>query len=177
MKKSIVLIALVAMATQATVQADEWIQLSLTPDIALQSKDTTIRGLSLNIWGENPQHGVALGFINGSTGESSGFSWGLCNYAESYTGVQWSFLNMSKISFNGWQSGCVNYSQGTFTGFQSGFLNYAQDFKGLQWGFVNYAESLDGVQIGFANVAMNNGWWDEFPDKFAKVFPFFNWSF
>ena len=45
-------------------------------------------------------------------------------------------------------------------------------------GLVNYAETLDnGVQIGLANIAMNNGWFDEFPNKLAKGFPFVNWSF
>jgi hypothetical protein len=180
MKKSLVLIAMVAMATQikAADGGEQFLQLSLTPEIALHSKDTTIKGLSLNIWGENPQHGVALGFVHGSTGESSGFSWGLVNYTESYTGVQWSFFNYSTGDFSGWQAAAVNYSGGTFVGFQSGWVNYAKDLKGLQMGFVNYAETLNhGVQIGFANIAMNNGWFDEFPDKLAKGFPFVNWSF
>jgi len=187
MKKSIILIAMVALATQlkaedaaaASTASGEtaFLQLSLTPDIALQSRDTTIRGISLNIWGENPQYSFTLGFINGSTGESSGFSWGLANYSESYTGVQWSFVNFSTGDFVGWQSAAVNYSSGTFVGLQSGFVNYAKDMKGLQWGAVNYAEKLDGVQIGFANIAINNGWFDEFPNKLAKGFPFVNWSF
>jgi len=74
-EKLIMLSALVIGA--AGVRADESaFQASLTPDIAVHSKTTEISGLSLNIWGENPQHGVALGFVNGSTGESSGFSWG-----------------------------------------------------------------------------------------------------
>lgn len=179
---------MVAMATQlkaadaaeatTTDSGDAFLQLSLTPDIALQSKDTTIRGVSLNIWGNNPQHSFTLGFINGSTGESSGFSVGLVNYSESYTGVQWSFFNYCTGDFKGWQDGAVNYCGGSFTGFQSGWLNYSKEFKGLQLGLVNYAETLDkGVQIGFVNIAMNNGWFDEFPDKLAKVFPFVNWSF
>jgi hypothetical protein len=166
MKKTLILIAMVAMATQikAADGGEQFLQLSLTPDIALHSKDTTIKGISLNIWGENPQHSFTLGIVNGSTGESSGFSWAFAaNYAESYTGVQWAFVNISKTSFKGWQSGAVNYSTGTFTGLQTGFLNYA--------------ENLHGVQLGFANIAMNNGWFDEFPNKLAKGFPFLNWSF
>jgi hypothetical protein len=62
-------------------------------------------------------------------------------------------------------------------GFQSGWVNYAKNMNGLQWGLVNYTDNLNGVQIGFANIAMNNGWFDEFPNKLAKVFPFVNWSF
>ena len=164
MKKILVITALVISA--AGLQADEshGFQASLTPDIAIYSKTAEIRGLSLNIWGENPQHGVALGFVNGSTGDSSGFSWAFFyNYADTYTGVEWSLVNYSKTSFTGWQAGLVNYSEG--------------HFKGLQWGFVNYAENLDGVQIGLANIAMNNGWFNDFPDKLATGFPFVNWSF
>lgn len=167
------------MATQVkAADGEPFLQLSLTPDVALHSRDTTIRGVSLGIWGENPQHGLTLGIVNGSTGESSGFSWAFgVNYADSYTGVQWAFVNVSKTSFDGWQSAAVNYSEGRFTGLQSGFVNYAQEFKGLQLGAVNYAENLEGVQIGFLNIAVNNGWFDEFPDKLATAFPFVNWSF
>lgn len=153
-------------------------QASLTPDIAIHPKTTQINGFAINIWGENPQHALNLGIINGSTGDSMGFSWGLANYAESYTGVAWAFVNISDKSFVGWQAGAVNYSKGTFFGFQSGFVNIAQEFKGLQWGAINYAENLNqGVQIGFINVAMNNPWFEEFPQKLAPGFPFVNWSF
>jgi hypothetical protein len=163
MKKLIILSALVA-CTSGLKAEESAFQASLTPDIAIYSKTTEISGLSLNIWGENPQHGVALGFVNGSTGDSSGFSWAFFyNYADTYTGVEWSMVNYSKTSFTGWQAGMVNYSEGKF--------------NGLQMGIVNYAENLHGVQIGLANIAMNNGWFNELPDKLATGFPFFNWSF
>jgi hypothetical protein len=164
MKKIIVIAALAISAAGLQAEDAPFFQASLTPDIAIHSKTTEIRGISLDVWGENPQHSFNLGFVNGSTGESSGFSWAFfVNYADSYTGVQWSMVNISKTSFLGWQAGLVNYSAGKFTG--------------LQWGFVNYAENLHGVQIGLANIAMNNGWFDQFPDKLAKGFPFVNWSF
>lgn len=191
MKKALIVTAIILAAI--VVQADETatnsgsasslsdskgLQLSLTPDIALHPKTTPIRGVSLNIWGENPQHSLTLGIVNGSTGESSGFSWAWgINYADSYKGVQWALVNVSKTSFVGWQAAALNYSQGTFTGLQTGFVNYGQEFKGLQCGAVNYAENLKGVQIGFLNVAKNNGWFKDFPDKLATVFPFVNWSF
>jgi hypothetical protein len=162
MKKPLIIAALAFSA--AGLKAEEtFFQASLTPDLAVQPRTTEIRGLSLNIWGENPQHGIALGFINGSSGDSSGFSWGLVNYADSYTGVQWAIANASKSSFVGWQAGLINYSQGSF--------------NGLQLGLVNYAEDLHGVQIGLANIAENNQWFNEFPDKLATVFPIVNWSF
>lgn len=178
MKKILAIAILVTGA--AGLKADETpvFQASLTPDIAIYSKTTEIHGLSLNIWGENPQQGVALGFVNGSSGDSSGFTWGLVNYSDSYTGVSWGLVNVSKTSFVGWQSGWVNVAQGEFTGFQSGWLvNYAKEFHGLQLGLVNYAENLHGVQIGLANIAMNNSWFTDFPDQLATGFPIVNWSF
>jgi hypothetical protein len=176
MKKTFILATLLVGA--ASLQAEDTaIQLSLTPDVALFSKTTTVRGLSLNIWGENPQWSLTLGFVNGSTGDSGGFSWGLVNYDESYQGVQWGWANYSRESFIGWQRGFVDVSQGTFEGFQSGAVNVSEDTTGLQLGVVNYAQQLKGVQVGFINVAENNPWFTEFPDKLATGFPILNWSF
>ncbi|MGH7951331.1 MAG: LA_2272 family surface repeat-containing protein [Limisphaerales bacterium] len=167
-------------------------QASLTPAIAIHPRTTEINGLALNIWGENPQHSFNLGIVNGSTGDSSGFSVGVVNYDDSYVGVQWGVVNCSKESFsgwqwglvndangifNGWQEGVVNISKGTFTGWQDGWVNVSEEVHGLQTGIVNYAEDLNGVQIGLANIAVNNGWFDDFPDQLAKGFPLVNWSF
>lgn len=163
--------------TSPNIGRTEAIQLSLTPDIALFPRDTTVRGVSLNIWGENQQYSLTLGFVNGSVGDSAGFSWGLVNYDESYHGVQWGLVNVSKNEFVGWQRGIVNFDQGTFVGFQDGFLNIADEARGFQLGLVNYAQQLRGLQIGLVNVAMNNPWFNEFPDKLATGFPIVNWSF
>lgn len=177
MKKIITISACVACVACARAGDNPFFQASLTPDIAVQPKTTEIDGICLSIWGENPQHAFAFGFVNGSTGDSVGFTWGLVNYAESYTGVAWSWVNISTQKFVGWQSGLVNISQGEFVGFQSAAINVADSFEGLQWGFVNYAKDLRGVQIGFANIAMNNPWFKEFPSKLATGFPIVNWSF
>jgi hypothetical protein len=182
--KKLLVIAVLTIGT-AALQADEThgFQASLTPDVAIYPKTAEIRGLSLSIWGENPQQGVALGFVNGSTGDSSGFTWGIYNYADSYTGVSWGLANYSKTSFVGWQGGVLfcpclaNVSKEKFVGFQEAVVNYAEDFHGLQLGLVNYAENLHGVQIGLANIAINNPWFDDFPDKLATGFPIVNWSF
>lgn len=176
MKKLIILSAL--LAGTAGLKADESaFQASLTPDIAIHPRTTRINGFSLNIWGENPQSSLNLGFINGSTGVSQGLAWGLVNYADSYTGVAWGIANISRENFLGWQCGAINYSQGAFTGLQNGFINVASKFQGLQLSLVNYSETLNGVQIGLVNVAVNNPWFDEFPDKLATAFPIVNWSF
>lgn len=159
------------------VLADTPIQLSLTPDIALFPRDTTVNGLTLNIWGQNPQGALALGFVNGSTGNSAGLSIGLINYAQSYSGVQWGAINISTENFIGWQHGWINVAQGTFSGFQLAFVNVAEDATGFQLGAVNYAQNLRGLQIGVINIAMNNAMFDRFPDQLATGFPILNWSF
>lgn len=153
------------------------IQLSLTPDVALYPRTATIDGVSLNIWGENPQHGFTLGLVNGSTGDSAGFSCGIVNYDESYRGVQWGVVNYSQEEFVGWQRGVVNISKGQFTGYQEGVVNVSDQTKGFQLGLVNYSGELDGLQIGLVNLAFNNPWFNEFPDKLAPGFPILNWSF
>jgi hypothetical protein len=173
--KKLILSALVI--GTVSVRAEEIFQASLTPDIAIHSKITQINGLALSIWGENPQSALALGLINGSTGDSGGMSWSLVNYADSYTGIAWGVVNISRTSFVGWQDGTVNYAEGHFLGLQMGALNVTEEMNGLQIGVVNYAEHLHGVQLGFLNVAMNNPWFNEMPDKLATGFPFLNWSF
>ena len=162
MKRIILTLILAAVVMGVQAQDSKFLQLSLTPGVALQSEDTVIKGISLNIWGENPQKAFAFGFVNGSSGDSAGFSWGLVNYAETYKGVQFGFVNTASELFVGWQNG---------------FVNVAKEAHGLQWGAVNYAETMKGVQIGFLNIITTNPWFDEFPSKLAKGFVFVNWSF
>jgi hypothetical protein len=176
MKTKLLIVALMAAAATA-LQADTPIQLSLTPEIALYPKTTTVGGLSLNIWGENPQTSLNLGFVNGSTGSSGGLSIGIVNYAESYEGVQWGAINISTENFLGWQHGFVNVAEGTFNGFQLAFVNVGENTTGFQLGAINYAQELHGLQIGFLNLAMNNAVFAELPDKLAPAFPIVNWSF
>jgi len=162
MKKVLFAVLICLVATSAYAETKPF-QLSLVPDVAIHSKDTRIEGVTLNIWGENPQSALALGFVNGSTGDSAGFSWGLCNYAENYTGVEWSWVNYASGNFKGWQSGLVNYA-GTLTGLQLGCVNYAETAK-------------SGVQIGFINVIPKNEWFKAFPNQLAKGMIFVNWRF
>src|SRR5580704_2499763 len=125
MKTKLTLILLVLGA--ANLHADTPIQLSLTPDIALFSKDTTVHGFALNVWGQNPQVSLNLGLVNGSTGDSGGLSWGIVNYAESYEGVQLGWVNVSTEHFVGLQDGYINISQGTFKGLQYGVVNVSEE--------------------------------------------------
>ena len=168
------------------VMASEPVQLSLTPDFAIYDRTTRIDGLSLSIWGENPQSALAIGLVNGSTGESAGLSIGLVNYAATYTGLQWSFVNFTEGDFTGWQGGpffgllvsAVNYTEGTMTGLQCGLVNYAGKLNGLQVGFVNYAETpKSGVQVGIVNIMPENEWFSKLPDELAPAMVLVNWHF
>ncbi|MDA3926597.1 MAG: hypothetical protein PF904_18065 [Kiritimatiellae bacterium] len=173
------LLVLTGVASINCVMASQPIQLSLTPEIALYDRSEQIEGLALSIWGENPQTALALGFVNGSTGQSAGLSLSfILNYAEDYKGVQWAAINYTKGDFLGWQSAFVNYTGGTMKGLQTGWVNYAGKLTGLQFGFVNYAESAEtGVQIGVVNLIPSNAWFSELPDQLAPGMIFVNWGF
>lgn len=183
MKKIILLLTLAASVATLKAADAPFFQASLSPDHAIYGQTTQINGICLSIWGENPQSAFALGFVNGSSGESQGFTWGIYNYADSYTGVSWGLANYSRTSFVGWQGGIfffpclVNISKGNFIGFQEAVVNCAQEFHGFQLGLVNYAQELRGVQIGIVNIARNNSWFHDFPDQLATGFPIVNWSF
>ena len=164
-------------ATVVSVSAGEsFFQASLTPEIAIHSRDTTIKGITLNIWGENPQTAFAWGLVNGSTGDSGGLSMSFLNYAENYKGVHWGLVNSSSGMFTGWQNGFLNLAN-EFSGVQSGSVNIAKKVKGVQFGVVNYTEELNGIQIGFASIVKSNPWFTEVPNKLAKGMVFVNWSF
>ncbi|MCW8893966.1 MAG: hypothetical protein OQL18_11715, partial [Deltaproteobacteria bacterium] len=139
MKKLLFVIILCSFATGALAETKGF-QLSLMPDIAIQPRTTQIEGIILGLWNENPQNALALGFVNGSTGDSSGLSLSLiANYSESYKGAQLAYL--------------VNYAKGELKGLQWAAFNYAARLHGLQLGFINYAEASDkGVQIGLFNI-------------------------
>jgi hypothetical protein len=161
--KKLLLVVLVLMIASTAFAESKGFQASLVPDVAIHSRDTHIKGFTLNIWGENPQSAFALGFVNGSTGDSVGFTWGLFNYAQTYTGVALA---------------PANYASGHFTGLQSGFFNFAGTLTGLQFGTVNVAKSAQsGIQIGLVNIIQDNQWFTGFPQQLAKGMVFVNWRF
>lgn len=165
MKKllTVVFIFMACVAVSCAYAEDKPFQASLTPGIAIYPQNTRINGLTLNIWGENPQSALAIGFVNGSSGASKGLSLGLVNYAENYTGVEW---------------GTVNYATGNFKGWQHGVVNYAGKLTGLQLGLINYAETAEsGLQIGLVNIISQNRWFSELPNEFAKGMILVNWRF
>ena len=177
MKKLLTLLSIFALAH--SVHADYGFQASLTPDIAIVPQGSTIRGVALNVWGENQVNGFDLGFVNGLVGDSSGFSWSFIgSYADDYTGVLWGgFFAVSHGEVIGWQSAAVNINQGSLKGLQSGLVNIGENVRGVQLGLVNYTKQMYGVQIGLANIIESNAWFDDFPTDLAKGFPIVNWSF
>jgi hypothetical protein len=179
--KKVFLIAcmMIMMISTETMAGSKPIQLSLTPDIALFDRGTTIEGLALSLWGENPQTALALGIVNGSTGSSAGFSWGfLLNYADSYKGIQWAPVNYTKANCLGWQAGIVDYTEGSVKGLQTGLVNYAGHLTGIQLGLLNYAASATtGVQIGLINLIPQNRWFKNLPNELAPGMVFVNWRF
>lgn len=183
MKKMIVALLAATAASLSTQAETAGFQLSFTPDIALQERDTEIRGVSIGVWNENPGAQWQIGFVNGSTGDSKGFAWlpylTFYNYAENFAGVHWGWVNNTSGKFVGWQSGAVNIAQEEFVGFQSAWVNYTAKMHGVQLGIVNYAKTVEdwAFQVGLVNIIEDNPWFSNFPGELAQGFVLVNWSF
>ena len=188
MNKVLVFSCLTAFLVVADAMAEgEAFQASLTPDCAIHDRSTRIEGLTLSIWGENPQAALSIGLVNGATGESSGLSLGILNYAESYAGAQWAVANFTEGNCSGWQGGpcigllgsIVNYTGGHMRGLQTGVVNLSGQLSGLQLGLINYTQLADeGVQVGLVNIiAQNNGWFTNWPNEVAPGMVLVNWRF
>ena len=178
MKKRSIVFAGLLIAGGALAQTKPF-NASLTPDYSVYGRDVRIEGLTLSIWGENPQTSLALGIVNGTSGNSAGLSWAfILNYADHYKGVQWAPINYTAGDVLGWQGGLVNYTGGVMKGLQTGWVNYAGKLTGLQFGFVNYAETAEtGVQIGLVNLIPSNEWFTGLPNELAPGMIFVNWRF
>lgn len=162
MLRKLILVMILSLLASGAWAETRGFQLSATPDVAIHPKTTQIEGITIGLWSENPQNAFAWGFVNGSTGNSSGLSLGLVNYAQNYRGAQLSF---------------VNYNKGEFKGLQWGAFNYAGKLHGLQLGFVNYAGAADkGLQVGLINIMnQTQNWFTGFPDEVAPGMVFVNW--
>ena len=158
----------------------EAFNLSITPDVAVYNRNVTIEGVTLSIWGENPQKSLALGIVNGSTGNSAGLDWGfILNYADNYKGVKWGLVNYTKRDALGWDAGFVNYTSGTVRGLYTGVVNYVDRLKGIEFGLINYVDKSDaGFQIGIINIIGNNNtWFSDLPNSLAPGMILVNWRF
>lgn len=165
MKKWVLVVFCCFFATGAFAETRNF-NLSVTPDLAIHSRDTRIAGFSLGIWSENPQDAFTLGIVNGSTGTSSGLSLGLlANYSQNYKGAQLAFI--------------ANYASGNVTGLQWSAFNYATNLHGLQLGFINFADTCDkGVQVGLINIMnQTKQWFTHLPNEVAPGMVLINWRF
>lgn len=178
MNMILTILAGITIATGA-IAGSKPLQIAITPEMALFDRTERIEGLSLSIWGENPQSALALGVVNGSTGRSSGLSGALIlNYADDYKGIQWAPINYARGDVLGWQAGFVNYTGGRMKGLQTGAVNCATRLTGLQIGLLNYAETAEtGVQVGLLNLLPQNEWLTGLPNELAPGMVFVNWRF
>ena len=180
--KRLLIVALIAVTAAGAYAETAGFQLSLVPDIAIQDRDTTIKGVSIGVWNENPGSQWQIGVVNGATGDSVGLQgpiiWTLLNYAENHTGVQCGLVNYTAGNFTGLQWGAVNYANAV-TGVQWGAVNIAKAVDGgFQWGVVNYAETANNLfQLGLVNIIADNPWFSNFPGELAQGFVFVNWTF
>ncbi len=132
--------------TSSVFAAQKAFQASLTPDVAILDKTERIEGLTLSIWGCNPQTSIALGLINGTSGDSKGVSIGFANYGQMYRGIQ------------------------------LGFANADDELKGLQLGVINSTKKTSsGIQLGLLNFIKENRWFSNFPNELAPFMLFVNW--
>lgn len=137
MKIIFLIAAFLAAIADVRAQETKPIQFSLVPDVSLHPRTTRIRGLALDFYGENPQHGRDLGVINDSIGVRKGITWGdarqPCRLADflRQRGVRTGQRREDK--FVGWQDGIVNDVQCTFTGLQTGWFNVAGIFTACNW--------------------------------------------
>jgi hypothetical protein len=166
--KKFAIIVLSCVAATGVMAETAGFQLSLIPDVAIQERDTTIKGVSIGVWNENPGSQWQIGFVNGMTGESYGvqgpFFWTIFNYAEDFTGAQLGLVNYVSKELTGAQLGAVNVVKAVDGGFQLGFVNYTETAKNL-------------LQIGFVNIIEDNEWFSDFPSDLAKGFVIVNWTF
>jgi hypothetical protein len=145
--KILIICVIASTITSSAFAATKAFQASLAPGIAIHDRNQNIEGVTLSIWGENPQTSLALGIINGTAGNSAGVSFGFVNYGEAYKGVQFGFINADK-ELHGAQLGFLNISEGNKTGFQFGLLNI---------------------------IKTNKKWFSNFPNEIAPFMLFINW--
>lgn len=126
-------------------------------DLGLGSTADEITGVQLDFIyssAKNNVAGVQWAWIYAFTPEFKGWQSAIFSHSHEFVGLQSSFVNYNEQTFTGVQWGFLNVAN-SFEGAQAGFVNYAKDVTGLQLGFVNYAEHIYGIQIGLANIARN----------------------
>jgi len=145
--KTLILCVIACVITSTAFAGSKAFQASVAPGIAIHDRHQKIEGLTLSLWGENPQASLALGIINGTEGNSAGLSLGFLNYGDTYKGVQLGLINIDD-KLHGAQFGFLNVAKATKTGFQFGLINIIPE---------------------------NKKWFSNFPYEIAPFMLFINW--
>ena len=150
------------------------------PDMQIEPVTEDIRGLRLNVYGENRNMtGCDLGFGHRVTGDFTGAQIGLfTRVGGDGKGARLAFVNLTDTSgrhFTGAHVGAANVGESLeIRGAQVGVFNCAKHVHGAQVGFVNITNTLKGVQIGLWNQVSSRSW-DFKP--LPRVFPIINLGF
>jgi hypothetical protein len=127
------------------------LQLALVPTVQLVPQDQSIRGLRLNIYGDNQNmSGVDIGLMHETKDRFSGVGFGLLNIAHGET---------RGLQFSGIYSG----ADGRMSGLQVGMVNRSANIHGLQIGLANFADDMTGIQIGLWNEIKSKEQWQIVP--------------
>ena len=170
-----------AQATEESVQLSLW-----APNIQLRPAESDIRGLRLDIYGQNHNiTGADLGIVGITTGDMNGFShqWIYDRIDGEAYGVAMSLILHVSGDSCGVEGGCGAFFEKDFTGICGGvYSNVAGAMTGLQMGFVNNCNELHGVQFGLVNMATSGrglqlGFVNIFDEGIAPVLPFINFHF
>jgi len=137
-----------AAPTQETLKP---IQFALVPTIQLVPEDQSVRGLRLNIYGDNQSvSGVDIGLLHETKVKFSGVGFGLLNIVHG---------EARGLQFSGIYSGADD----RMSGLQVGIVNRSANIHGLQIGLANFADDMTGIQIGLWNEIKSKEQWQVVP--------------
>jgi hypothetical protein len=173
MKKLLLAIVTLLLATPGVVLADGPVNLALVPSIQIVGETQSVTVFRLGLWSRNANMtGFDWGIVGQNTGSFTGLQWQAAGLVDGdFTGWQNSWLaSVTKGNMQGLQVGAYTHSGMGSTGVQFGIFNTSDDFSGLQVGLVNITQVMrSGLQIGLINIIKSK--------EKLKLFPIVNWSF
>jgi len=127
------------------------IQFALVPTVQLVPQDQSVRGLRLNIYGDNQNmSGVDIGLMHETKDRFSGVGFGLLNIVHGQA---------RGLQFSGIYSGADD----RMSGLQVGIVNRSNNIHGIQIGLANFADDMTGIQIGLWNEIKSKENWTVVP--------------
>jgi hypothetical protein len=177
--KKIILITLSLAGLITTARAEKPFNAAFwAPDMQIEPVSEDIRGLRLNVYGENHNMtGCDLGFGHRVTGNFTGAQIGLfTRLGGEGKGARLALINITDPSgrrFTGAHVGAANVGESLeIKGAQVGVFNLAKHVHGAQVGLVNITDTLKGVQVGLWNQVSSRSW--DKADPLPRVFPIIN---